>query len=178
MLFDVTAGLLSPVFVGRAGELARLARAFDATPSTALIVGEAGVGKSRLVREFVTSIGNRALAFTGGTDEMEGLAYAPFTGALRGLVQQVGTDRIVGLLPRGTAGELARLIPELRRPDAQADPEIHGNPVASKFADRPRPSQIAGRTSSSTRNASSAGGSTTPSAGPNARHVEQDSRTE
>jgi MoxR-like ATPase len=47
--------LVSPVFVGRAAELALLTAAIDAAvdaePSVVLVSGEAGVGKTRLAEE-------------------------------------------------------------------------------------------------------------------------------
>ena len=55
MLEDVSARSISPTFVGRVQQLAVLDDAVDAarhaSPSTALIGGEAGVGKSRLISE-------------------------------------------------------------------------------------------------------------------------------
>jgi MoxR-like ATPase len=57
---DVTAvrGGLSSVMVGRTGELRRLQALTSelAEPRVVLISGEAGVGKSRLVREFVQTV--------------------------------------------------------------------------------------------------------------------------
>ena len=49
---------LSLVMVGRAGELRRLQSMTDAMtePRVVLLHGEAGVGKSRLVREFVATL--------------------------------------------------------------------------------------------------------------------------
>jgi MoxR-like ATPase len=46
---------LSPVMVGRAAELARLRELATATgdPAVALVSGEAGIGKTRLVAELV-----------------------------------------------------------------------------------------------------------------------------
>ena len=55
MLEDVSARSISPTVVGRVQQLAVLDDALDAarhaSPSTALIGGEAGVGKSRLISE-------------------------------------------------------------------------------------------------------------------------------
>ena len=49
---------LSPVMVGRAAELARLRELATATgePAVALISGEAGIGKTRLVAELVATL--------------------------------------------------------------------------------------------------------------------------
>lgn len=54
---------LSPVMVGRASALAQLRDLFDSSaisagdlPTVALIAGEAGIGKTRLVREFLASL--------------------------------------------------------------------------------------------------------------------------
>src|SRR5579875_3712159 len=45
----------APGFVGRDRELASLAQALAGPPAVVLIEGEAGIGKSRLLREFLTS---------------------------------------------------------------------------------------------------------------------------
>ena len=49
---------LSPVMVGRADELARLRQLVATTgdPAVALIGGEAGIGKTRLVAELVATL--------------------------------------------------------------------------------------------------------------------------
>jgi predicted ATPase len=47
-----------PQFVGREDELAVLRRALT-EPAVVLVEGEAGIGKSRLVREFLTGAGDR-----------------------------------------------------------------------------------------------------------------------
>ncbi|MGP3960032.1 ATP-binding protein [Nonomuraea sp. 3N208] len=94
------------MFVGREAELRRLAAAQAATPAAVLVVGEAGIGKSRLVREFAGGID--ALVAEGGADP-GGTAYAPFVPVLRRLVREHGG----GLVPGGGRGGLARLLPEL-----------------------------------------------------------------
>ncbi|MGP3910953.1 ATP-binding protein [Nonomuraea sp. 10N515B] len=94
------------MFVGREAELRRLAAAQAGTPAAVLVVGEAGIGKSRLVREFVSGID--ALVVEGGADP-GGAAYAPFVPVLRRLVREHGA----GLVPGGGRGGLARLLPEL-----------------------------------------------------------------
>jgi predicted ATPase len=116
--------------VGRAEELAVLDAAFepvrDGRPSTVLIGGEAGIGKSRLVGEF----GMRARAAAAARVvygycldlSAEGLPFAPFTGILRDLVRDLGADGVVALLPGKGPRELARLLPELGEPDVDADP--------------------------------------------------------
>ena len=44
----------APAFTGRHEELAALGRALAGPPAVVLVEGEAGIGKSRLVREFLT----------------------------------------------------------------------------------------------------------------------------
>jgi AAA ATPase domain len=54
----------------------------------------------------------------------EGLAFAPFTAALRGLVRQVGAEGVVSLVPGGVPVGLGRLLPALGghvSPDPGAD---------------------------------------------------------
>ncbi|MCP2365286.1 DNA-binding CsgD family transcriptional regulator/tetratricopeptide (TPR) repeat protein [Nonomuraea thailandensis] len=94
------------MFVGRAAELARLAAARERAPGVVLVVGEAGIGKTRLVGEFVS--GADAFVAEGGADP-GCVAYAPFVPVLRGLVRQYGA----GLVPGGGRRGLARLLPEL-----------------------------------------------------------------
>ena len=85
-------GTASGVFVGRARELGRLERALDATRAgsgtTALVAGDAGIGKSRLVSELAARA--RAAGFevlVGRCIDLVGtqLPYQPFVEALRPL---------------------------------------------------------------------------------------------
>ncbi|MGN9842383.1 helix-turn-helix transcriptional regulator [Nonomuraea sp. H19] len=113
---------VSPLFVGRARELSALGdaliRARSGVSSTVLVGGEAGVGKTRLVKEFIDRAGD-ALALVGGCLELgtEGLPFAPFTAVLRGLVRELGRDGVAALVPGGTTRGLARLLPEFGEPD-------------------------------------------------------------
>lgn len=122
-------GVVSPVFVGRAGELAVLGEAFTAaaggTPGVVLVGAEAGGGKSRLAAEFAARVAGRALVLDGGCVELTGpgLPYAPFTSALRQLVRDRGAAEVIALLPGARAGELAALLPGLGPPPSGGDPE-------------------------------------------------------
>ncbi|MEV4112850.1 AAA family ATPase [Nonomuraea sp. NPDC049695] len=113
---------ISPRFVGRARELAvlgdALTRARAGASSTVLVGGEAGVGKTRLIREF-TDRADDVLVLVGGCLELgtEGLPFAPFTAVLRGLVRELGRDGVAALVPGGTTRGLARLLPEFGEPD-------------------------------------------------------------
>jgi DNA-binding CsgD family transcriptional regulator/tetratricopeptide (TPR) repeat protein len=61
---------LSPIMVGRAKELDRLRGLIGSTsqPSVALIAGEAGIGKTRLVQELVETISAGTLVLAGQAD--------------------------------------------------------------------------------------------------------------
>ncbi|MBB5784692.1 helix-turn-helix transcriptional regulator [Nonomuraea jabiensis] len=113
---------VSPRFVGRARELAilgdALAGARAGASSAVLVGGEAGVGKTRLIKEF-TDRADDALVLVGGCLELgtEGLPFAPFTAVLRGLVRELGRDGVAALVPGGTTRGLARLLPEFGEPD-------------------------------------------------------------
>jgi DNA-binding CsgD family transcriptional regulator/tetratricopeptide (TPR) repeat protein len=116
---------VSPVFIGRREELASLAtllgQAAERVPAFALIGGEAGVGKTRLVRELTGSAaGLGFLVLTGQCVELgaEGLPLAPLVDALRTLNRVMAPDDLAAVL--GPAGaSLARLLPELT-PGAEA----------------------------------------------------------
>ncbi|WP_433466676.1 ATP-binding protein [Spirillospora sp. CA-128828] len=119
------------MFVARTAELGRLseayARACGTEPVTVLIGGEAGIGKSRLVAEFAARLPSGTRVVQGDCLEVgaDGLAYAPFTAAMRALVRELGAERAAGLLPgRGRHG-LAQWLPVLGIPDNVPDP-MHG----------------------------------------------------
>ncbi len=108
--------------VGRAAELAALTdlvrRAGDGYGGAALVLGEAGIGKSRLVGEF------GRLAREGGALVLMGecvalayaeLPFAPIVGALRSVVRD-RTEPELSKLFGAARGELARLLPELGDP--------------------------------------------------------------
>jgi DNA-binding CsgD family transcriptional regulator len=114
----VAARVSARELIGRAAELAELEAAFAETSAgaarLALIAGESGVGKSRLLNELLERIGEAgARCFGGecielGADE---LPYAPLAGALRVLVRD--GDPVLGDLSASDRAGLARLVPEL-----------------------------------------------------------------
>jgi DNA-binding CsgD family transcriptional regulator len=113
------ASLVSPVMVGRGEQLAALRQlsdlAFTGSPAVVLLGGEAGVGKTRLITEFTGELASRAVLVSGGCVDLggAGLAYGPFTAALRGLVRQLGVEGVGSLLPGRGPAELGRLLPAL-----------------------------------------------------------------
>jgi predicted ATPase len=89
----------TPAFVGRVPELTALIEAFDdaraGRATTALVGGEAGVGKSRLVRELgahARRTGARVLVGHCLDLEEGGLPYAPFVDILRTLERELPAD--------------------------------------------------------------------------------------
>src|SRR5829696_6324824 len=111
-------GVTSKRLVGRSLELAQLqaalADAATGQPSLAFVVGESGVGKSRLVAELkARAADDRTRVLSGDCVELgEGeLAYAPLVTALRPLVRD--GDPVVDGLPADIRAELATLLPGL-----------------------------------------------------------------
>ena len=114
----------SPIFVGRSAELERLsdalALATNQRPATRLVGGDAGIGKTRLVNEFVAGArSSGAHVLIGDCLQLgeTGLPYAPFVGALRPLLRSLKGDQIDELLGPGRA-ELSHLLPDLGSPAA------------------------------------------------------------
>jgi len=102
-------------FVGRTEELARLrellARAADGQPQVAVIGGEAGVGKTRLVEQLAASASRRGVrVLDGGCVPLgeEGLPFAPVVEALRDL-DAAELEAVAG----PARAELGRLLPDL-----------------------------------------------------------------
>jgi DNA-binding CsgD family transcriptional regulator len=98
-----------PDFVGRDGELARLTAALAGRPTVVLIQGEAGIGKSRLVSEYLAAAAGRA-------DTVLVATCPPFRqphtlGVIAHAIR--GTGRTVaGLRLSALAGALRPLFPE------------------------------------------------------------------
>ncbi|MDG4861732.1 AAA family ATPase, partial [Streptomyces sp. T-3] len=130
MLGTVQSSHISPVFVGRSAELAALGEALsqaDAGEPRALFVGgEAGVGKTRLVQEFLgRAAADGAVVALGGCVEIgaDALPYHPVSTALRALRRRLGAELDAAVA--GQEGELARLLPELGEMDG-GHPETDG----------------------------------------------------
>jgi DNA-binding SARP family transcriptional activator/class 3 adenylate cyclase/tetratricopeptide (TPR) repeat protein len=90
--------------VGRATELSRLRAAYDRTvrERTAhrfTVLGEAGIGKSRLAREFATTIGSDALVLTGHCPAYgDGITFWPLREVVVEAAGGKGRDALLDLL--------------------------------------------------------------------------------
>jgi DNA-binding CsgD family transcriptional regulator len=104
--------------VGRDAELAELLEAFQRAESgeaqVAVVTGEAGIGKTRLVREFVSRLPEGAVVAFGHAVPLSGagLAYSLAGDLLRSLVRAVDPTIVANLLA-GRARVLAPLVPRL-----------------------------------------------------------------
>ena len=93
---------LSPVMVGRTSPLSRLTglmTSSDGEPAVALVVGEAGVGKTRLLRELVSSVPARVQVLAGQAEP--GSLGRPFELALDALGLDAvpeATDRLAAVV--------------------------------------------------------------------------------
>ncbi len=109
-------GVLCPVLVGRAVELAALAGlvadAADGRGGVAVLVGEAGVGKSRLAREAAALAAGRGVLVLSGRAVPAGspLPFRPLSEAM--LVASRGKRPPDSPELTGFGGQLARLVPD------------------------------------------------------------------
>jgi DNA-binding CsgD family transcriptional regulator/tetratricopeptide (TPR) repeat protein len=131
-------------FVGRGAEMEKLRALVPRAPGEgrriALISGEPGVGKSRLVREFAAATaGDRAFVLYGSCDAAVRSPYGPFVEALDQLLREGEIEDLRAAL--GESGELARLLPELPNlvdglPDpVSADPDTERHRLHMAVAD-------------------------------------------
>ena len=111
----------SPVFVGRREEIASLTalleRAAAAEPGFAIVAGEAGVGKTRLVTELAgRAVGSGFTVLAGHCVELgaEGLPLAPLIDALRTLARISTPDELAEVLGPARRG-LGRSCPNSTR---------------------------------------------------------------
>jgi DNA-binding CsgD family transcriptional regulator len=115
----VGGGMVRSRFVGRANELGLLTAGLDAIhegrATTFVIAGEAGVGKTRLIEEFLARAeAAGAVGLVGGCLDLEEgrLPFGPFIEALRPGIRQLDPAARHELAALG-GGELAALLPEL-----------------------------------------------------------------
>ncbi len=121
-------------FVGRVDELATLKSALDEAlggrSGLAMVVGEPGIGKTRLVEELATYGAVRsAQVCWGRCYETEiGIPYLPFVEALRGYVRERTDQELRAELSTG-APELATLVSDLRErlPDLPESLPLEGD---------------------------------------------------
>lgn len=112
---------------GRQAVLARLDELFEDVVANrrtgvALVEGEAGIGKTRTVREYGDAArAGGADVLTGGCVDLEAepLPYAPLVEVLADLVRRDGATYVASLAGP-TADELARLVPALRPGESAA----------------------------------------------------------
>ncbi|KQM82092.1 hypothetical protein ASE68_01235 [Agromyces sp. Leaf222] len=108
----------APAMIGRDADLSRLLTALDevrtGAPFTVIIGGEAGIGKTRLVREFAQRVDGGARFVLGQCVDLGTVAspYAPVKSALRSLVADEGVERVLEAVGPGRAALIA-LLPEL-----------------------------------------------------------------
>ncbi len=119
-------------FVGRTEQLDRfrvaIGEATAGQPAVLLVSGEAGVGKTRLVEQWLAvadAVG--AARFVGHCVQLEHAAYpyAPLIDAIRALRRERTASEVSDLLGPGAAA-LATLLPELATRPADLDPWGHG----------------------------------------------------
>jgi hypothetical protein len=115
------AGPAESPFVGREQAMEALwsgwERAAEGRPSMRLIVGEPGIGKTRLAAAFASEVrGEDTVVLYGRCDEDALISYQPFVEALRQLVSRhPGLDAALDPRLEPELAELSRLVPELRR---------------------------------------------------------------
>ena len=109
----------------------------------ALVGGEAGSGKSRLVREFAREAASGgSLVLYGACDSVVRRPYGPFVEALEQLVRRSDDETLRDAVGTGTVGgELSRLLPDLAQrvtglsPPVAADPDTERHRLHSAVAD-------------------------------------------
>ncbi len=110
--------LLEPVLVGRRRELSSLWNQFEESLTgqlrVALVAGEPGIGKTRLVREVARRAEQMGvLVLYGGASEAEGMPpYLPFLEALGQYIRATAPDAL-RTQTGAMASVLATILPEL-----------------------------------------------------------------
>src|SRR5689334_16248462 len=116
-LYPATVQVSGPTLIGRDAELARLVAALNGEgPRTVVLRGEAGVGKTRLLRETVARGRARGVPTLVGRCVQQGQApYRPLTEALLGAARDGVRPDAPELRPFRHA--LGALVPDWRESD-------------------------------------------------------------
>jgi DNA-binding CsgD family transcriptional regulator len=121
MMSDMGLRAISPAVVGRREELSRLLAALDSAAegrtSVTLVAGEAGVGKTRLLKEFMACAAEHGFRFVSGRCIDQGeLSWplAPLREIVGQLVEDLDRETLAAVLG-GAGGVLAPFVPELER---------------------------------------------------------------
>jgi len=131
MSMPLTQSAICPILIGRVAQLAALADLLTHTASgqsrIALIAGEAGIGKSRLVAEVKTSAAQCGVTILQGHcfEQDRTFPYAPLLDLLRAFGAHRSTDELKQAFGP-TAAELVKWFPELTSwlPDVQPTPAL------------------------------------------------------
>ena len=127
----------STAMVGREAETrvvrAVFERSLEGTPVALLVEGEAGIGKSRLLREFAADVANRAGVHVGWCLDLGAsrTPFGPLVGILRSIVSQLGAESVRAQLGVG-AEALGMLLPELNPTErSQTSPDRVRDAIAA-----------------------------------------------
>lgn len=130
----MTTSLVSPELVGRGSQVARLddalRRARGGFPSIVLMRGEAGVGKSRLLQEFLSAARDESVTTLSGScvDVSAGdLPFVPFRTAFRHLVQTRAPEDLAQLFETSWR-DMQVLLPELAAGSRRVERQSPGSP--------------------------------------------------
>jgi DNA-binding CsgD family transcriptional regulator len=123
-------------FVGRSQELATLRTLLPGAASengrVALLAGEAGSGKSRLVRELAQeAAADDVLVLYGACDAFVSTPYGPFVTALEHLERVTDADVLRSELGPG-GGEMTRLLPDLPQRVGELPDPLPGDPDSER----------------------------------------------
>jgi DNA-binding CsgD family transcriptional regulator/tetratricopeptide (TPR) repeat protein len=127
---DVSTAASSPTMIGREADLGVLRTVFAdvalGNPRGVVVGGEAGIGKTRLLKEFMAQTARSALVLTGQCVDLgdAGTPFAPVTSVLRGLVEHAGRDELLTAAGPGSDA-LQVLLPELGLEVAHQDVNLN-----------------------------------------------------
>ncbi|WP_349897784.1 helix-turn-helix transcriptional regulator [Parafrigoribacterium soli] len=132
---------VSPFIVGREGELALLREALQESigggTRTVVLSGEAGIGKSRVIDDFLAELPSGTILLRGQSVDLgrDAPPYAPIVEPLRTLVREFG-EQTVSTAAGPAHDTLGVLLPELANPSAsvgQNSRDLLFDAVASLF---------------------------------------------
>lgn len=102
---------------GREEEITLLRSSWERTSQgqqqIAVVTGEPGVGKTRLVLEFARSIASQATVLVGRCDREAIVAYAPWVAILQWMIRTTPAQILRRHLAGIEAGELSQIVPEI-----------------------------------------------------------------